>query len=127
MPGGIYTGTAGNLLKISYDGQVLWHIKSKPSSVGLVDGDTSIARFNMYGNIEVDSTEQNVYFPNRPASTNKGWQIRKLNLQDMTITTIAGIQTVGSQDGPAMNASFNVISDLRFDRAGSLWIADTYN
>ncbi len=127
MPGGIYSGSGGNFIKISYNGQLLWHLKSKGSGSTIIDGDTSIASFNMYGNIEIDSTEQNIYFGNNLLGSNNASQIRKFSLLDKTITTIAGTTTVGSQDGPAQNASFKLISDLRFDKSGGLWIADTYN
>lgn len=127
MPGGIYAAFDMRISKISYDGDLVWELVSNGKD--LVDGDSSIAQFTAHANIEVDSLEQNIFFCNRMRSgTGIGSsQVRKYNITDQTITTIAGNNVKGFQDGPALQSSFNTITDIKFDKAGDLWIADGLN
>jgi hypothetical protein len=136
MPSGIYLGGTNTLEKISYSGTLLWAVKSKtsipPANFYDFDGDTTVARFNTYGGIEVDSIEQNIYFVNYDGSSTLNghavWKIKKLNLPSHTISTVAGTNTgVDGLDGPASQATFNVSSDVRLDKFGKLWIADSRN
>ncbi|MEB3222193.1 MAG: hypothetical protein VKS61_08965 [Candidatus Sericytochromatia bacterium] len=52
--------------------------------------------------------------------------IRKITRAGL-IVTVAGTGHLGVQDGPAAAAQFAYPSDLVFDAAGALYIADTYN
>jgi len=137
MPSGIYLGGSNVIAKISYSGVLIWAVQTKPPQPPFtddydLDGDTSVAKFNTYGNIEVDSTEQNIYFNNLDYSNSINghsvWKIKKLNIAAHTITTISGAKTgVEANDGPALQATFNVIADIHFDKFGVLWIADGQN
>ncbi len=137
MPGGIYFGGTNIIAKISYAGTLLWSVTTKPSTVFPfndvdLDGDTSVARFNTYGNIEVDSTEKNIYFSNWDNNNFMNghtiWKLKKLDITVHTISTVAGTNVgVDAQDGPALQATFNTIADMRFDKLGGLWIADGLN
>ncbi len=137
MPSGIYLGGTNVIEKISYTGVLIWSIKTKPAQPPFtdtydLDGDTSVAKFNTYGNIEVDSLEQNIYFSNFDVNNvlngHNVWKIKKLNIAAHSITTFAGANTgVEANDGPALQATFNVIPDIRFDKRGGLWIADGQN
>ena len=137
MPSGIYLGGTNVIEKISYTGVLIWSIKTKPAQPPFtdtydLDGDTSVAKFNTYGNIEVDSTEQNIYFSNYDINNilngHNVWKIKKLNIAAHSITTFAGANTgVEANDGPVLQATFNVIADIRFDKFEGLWIADGQN
>lgn len=137
MPSGIYLGGTNIIAKISYTGALIWAVQTKPPQPPFnddydLDGDTSIANFNTYGGIEVDSTEQNIYFSNldygNSINGHAVWKIKKLNIAAHTINTISGANTgAEANDGPALQATFNVIADMRFDKFGVLWIADGQN
>jgi IPT/TIG domain len=137
MPSGIYLGGTNVIEKISYSGVLIWSLKTKPPQPPFInnydfDGDTSVVRFNTYGNIEVDATEQNIYFSNYdPQNVMNGhpvWKLKKLNITAHTITTVAGASTgVDGLDGPALQATFNQLSDMRFDNSDGLWLADARN
>lgn len=74
------------------------------------------------GAIAVDSTG-NIYF------TENGQVIRKASITTGVLSTIAGMQSRGysGDGGPATAAQFNTATDIQFDKAGNLYIADIYN
>ena len=137
MPGGIYLAGPTEIAKLSYSGTVIWAVQRKDPPPPFdnpydFDGDTSVARFSTYGNIEVDAAEENIYFNNYDSyHTLNGHvvnKIKKLNIPSHTITTIAGAGAGAEvNDGPALQATFNQVSDLRLDQYGVLWIADSRN
>ena len=137
MPTGIYLAGTNVLAKISYTGTLIWSITTKPALPPFddmydLDGDTSIAKFNTYGNLEVDSMEQNIYFSNydfnHSLNGHKVWKLKKLNLSTHAITTIAGANIgADAQDGLPLQATFSTIADMRLDKLGGLWIADMAN
>ena len=105
-------------------GSLLWSIESHGS--GNVDGDTSLAEFNLNGNIEVDPTEKFIYVLGSQAATLSS-QIKLLSIVDKTITTIAGTGNRGLVNGSALSARFGFIYSVLFDKDGGLYIADATN
>jgi sugar lactone lactonase YvrE len=54
-------------------------------------------------------------------------RIRKINTSSGEVTTVAGSDTVGDNDGNGTNASFMFPTELAFDNAGNLYISDVVN
>ena len=129
---GIKVGTSGNIYvsgsttiaKFNPAGSLLWSIESHGS--GNVDGDTSLAEFNLNGNIEVDPTEKFIYVLGSQAATLSS-QIKLLSIVDKTITTIAGTGNRGLVNGSALSARFGFIYSVLLDKDGGLYIADATN
>lgn len=128
--GNLYVlGADQSISKYSASGVFQWKILSH--GLGSVDGDSSVVKFNAvsFGNAPIDNNEQFLYF----ATVNyvvSGYpsQIKKLNLSNLNITTIAGIENVpGSIDGTAASATFKLIAGLAIDSYGGIYIADRFN
>ncbi len=128
--GNIYITNPTTIYKFNSSGVLQWKIKSHGN--GNVDGDTSIVRFAdnvgnglSFGNMAIDDNEQNIYLAT--INDNLSSQIKKLNTTTMTISTVAGTTTVGSADGPALSATFQLVSGLALDATGGLFISDGFN
>jgi hypothetical protein len=125
--GNIYVSGNGSstssIAKYSSNGTLLWRLVSHGS--GNVDGDTSLVKFALYGNIEVDPTETKIYVVSNPSSGPS--KIKVLDLTSKTLTTFAGAATAGFADGPALDAQFAFIYSITLDKQGGMYIADADN
>jgi IPT/TIG domain len=121
--GNIYVSGADGISKYTSSGTLAWRLMSH--GTGNVDGDTSIVQFNLFGNIEVDDTETNIYVSNL---LYPGSQLKKLNLTTKSLTTIAGDGTSGDVGaGPALSCKFRLISSSVLDNSGGLYFTDFDN
>lgn len=123
--GNIYVSGRTNIAKYSPAGALLWRLTSHGS--GNVDGDTSVVKFALYGNIEVDTTETKIYVVNNPLTAGYPSQIKMLDLNAKTLKTIAGTTTGGFENGPALSAQFSLAYSTTLDKKGGLYIADYIN
>jgi sugar lactone lactonase YvrE len=87
---------------------------------GFADGQGLQAAFNTPSGIALDH-DGNLYV----ADTGNN-RIRKITPQGL-VSTVAGDGQPGDLDGPAASARFNGPLGVAVDRAGTLYIADTYN
>jgi len=123
------------LYKLDYNGNIIWKVVSKydfmnSNSNWHIDGDTSIASFNMYGNITVDKDEKYLYFGNRYGPTSgvvNATLLRRLDLTTGTITTLAGGNSSTAVDGPAAQARFSLIWDVEAAADGKIYLAEAMN
>jgi hypothetical protein len=121
--GNIFVSGNNSIAKYNASGVLIWRLASH--GTGNVDGDTSIAQFSLYGNIEVDETEKNIYIST--LLTGQASTIKKLDLTAKTITTIAGDGTAGNTSGAALTSKFKLITTTCLDKNGGLYIADGFN
>ena len=123
--GNIYVAGRTNIVKYSPAGAVLWRLTSHGS--GNVDGDTSVVRFALYGQIDVDATETKIYLVQNTLVAAAGYpsQIKLLDLTAKKITTLAGSNTVGGLvDGSGTDAEFSLAYGVTLDKQGGAYIAD---
>src|SRR4030095_9399974 len=116
------TSPLSSIAKYSPAGTLLWRLVSH--GAGNVDGDTSLVKFALYGNIEVDATETKIYVVSNPSGGPS--KVKVLDLTAKTLNTFAG-STAGLSDGPALEAQFAFIYSITFDKQGGLYIADADN
>ncbi|NML20932.1 hypothetical protein HHL16_08605 [Pseudoflavitalea sp. G-6-1-2] len=103
--------------KITPDGEVTT-IAGKPQ-LGNADGVGSEARFyNPYG-IAINAANTHLYIGDQGNFT-----IRKIDLADNMVTTVAGNGEFTRKDGVGLNASFASPGGLTFDKDGNLLIAE---
>jgi hypothetical protein len=127
--GNVYLLSQTGIAKYNSLGTLQWKIESH--GYGNVDGDSSVFQLNTisFGNIAIDDQERNLYFASLDYA-GAGLvpsQIKKLDLQTLRISTMAGKQDVaGSADGPALNSTFNLITGLALDKFGGLYIGDGF-
>jgi hypothetical protein len=120
--GSIYVSGRNNIAKYSSAGALQWRLTSHGGD-GNIDGDTSVVKFRLYGNIEVDPTETKIYVINNVVGPS---QIKMLDLTAKTMKTIAG-STAGFADGPALESQFAFIYSITLDKTGGIFIADSDN
>ena len=127
--GNIYISNPTTIYKFNSSGVLQWKIKSH--GTGNVDGDSSVVQFLneiSFSNMAIDDNEQNIYFATFVNGVvDHGGQIKKLNTVTMTFSTVAGTVSAGSADGPALSATFQLISGLALDATGGLFISDGFN
>jgi sugar lactone lactonase YvrE len=126
--GAFYVTDAGNhairQLKAVAGGWDTVTIANSRGEMGSRDGRARQATFNFPNGIALD-TGTNIYVADQ-----SNYTIRKLTFsgRDWDVTTIGGQPGVqGSNDGAGVNARFFMPWGLVVDRAGALFIADTYN
>lgn len=114
--GNLYVSDADfTVRKITLSGQVRL-LAGTAGRSGLVDGTGASASFMPITGMVVDGGG-NVYVS---GDTN----IRKITPTGV-VTTLAGTQwTMGGQDGPGAQATFNAIKGMAIDPAGNLYVAD---
>lgn len=122
VSGTLYVADSWNhtIRKITPAG-VVTTVAGKAGLSGSVDGDGSAARFNFPQGVAVDATGL-IWV----ADTNNN-KIRRIAGSFATVTTIAGANTPGFEDGTGNSARFTAPYDLAPDANGNLWIADTGN
>ena len=128
LPTGIAVDGVGNIYisdkhnnvirKIDAGGMVSTFAGS--GAAGYADGQGTSAVFNEPAGVAVD-VAGNVYV----ADQNNN-RIRKITPQGL-VSTIAGSGSIGNVNGSASVASFYYPSGVAVDRAGNVYIADTYN
>jgi sugar lactone lactonase YvrE len=120
--GNIYVADQWNsvIRKITGAGQVTT-LAGRAGHPGSADGTASEAQFNNPAGVAVDSAGI-VYVADYANST-----IRKITPTG-TVTTLAGrAPQQGDADGTASDARFHYPSGLAVDRAGNVYVADTFN
>ena len=118
--GNVYVADAGahnRIRRISVDGVVS---DLAGGAEGRRDGTGSAAAFHTPSGIALDA-EGNLIV----ADTGNN-AIRKVSMQGV-VTTLAGDGTAGFRDGPGGQAQFNGPIGVAVDKAGNVWVADTYN
>ncbi|HYW69511.1 MAG TPA: hypothetical protein VE961_00665 [Pyrinomonadaceae bacterium] len=119
--GTIYVSDAGDnnrIRKISADGKVETFAGS--GQEGFADGPGLQAAFNTPSGLAIDPAG-NLYV----ADTGNN-RIRKLSPQGL-VSTIAGEGTAGYADGAASQAMFDGPIGVAVDKAGNVFVADSYN
>lgn len=118
--GNVYVADAGDnnrIRKIGVDGVVSTFAGAKE---GYADGIAGAAAFNTPSGLAID-TAGNIYV----ADTGNN-AIRKITPQGM-VTTLAGNGKAGYLDGASNQAQFNGPIGVAVDKAGKVYVADTYN
>jgi len=118
--GNAYLADAGdhNLIrKVGIDGVVT---TLAGGSEGFADGVGSAAAFHTPSGMAIDSAGNLIV-----ADTGNN-AIRKVTMQG-EVTTLAGNGKAGHADGPAAQAQFNGPLGVAVDKAGNVYVADTYN
>ncbi|MFN5423313.1 MAG: YDG domain-containing protein [bacterium] len=91
-------------------------------TAGNRDSDTLLnAEFNEPTGLYLDESN-NLY-----VTEAKSHRVRKINLLDETITTLAGSGAAGSADGSGVNAEFSSPASITGDGLGNLYVADLGN
>ncbi|WP_434627021.1 hypothetical protein [Chromobacterium sp. CV08] len=125
VDGSIYVADSGNNLirKITEDGTVT---TVSGSSAGFADGSLRKAKFYYPSGVAIDAETGLIY-----VIDSRNNRIRKLNINNNTVSTLAGSGAVGARDGKASIASFNFYGYyttgivVGFD--GEVYVADSYN
>jgi len=129
--GNIYVSGFSDIAKYTSTGTLIWRLRSHAPVSGNVDGDTSIVQFYLYGNIEVDDAEKNIYVQhlNTGVGSGTGSQLKKLDLTNRTITTIAGDGTEGDLivNNNPLACKFRMIASTLFDNSGGIYLAVSGN
>jgi IPT/TIG domain len=124
--GNVFVLSNDGIAKYNSTGGFVWKVVSH--GIGNVSGDSSVVKFNYitWGNPAIDDAEQNLYFADyNDAITNTPSQIKKLNLQTLVTSTVAGVANVGgSMDGSASTATFKTVCGLVIDKFGGMYIGD---
>ena len=115
--GNVYVGDNNTVRKIS-SGGVVTTLAGTPGLYGSADGTGSAARFSHLAGVAVDGGG-NIYV----ADVNN-YSIRKITSGGV-VTTLAG-GTSGSADGTGSAASFQALSGVAVDGAGTVYVTDQY-
>jgi hypothetical protein len=87
-------------------------------SKGHTDGKGNIARFSSINDLLMDGNTMYIA---------EATYIRKMDINNLNVTTIAGTGTAGFLDGPALTAKFSSIVSIAMDKNQNLYIADWSN
>ncbi len=87
-------------------------------------GHVAQATFNAPNDLKLDIVDNAVL-----VADSNNHRIRKVDLQTLTITTVAGNGSSGlsGDNGPAIKSSLNNPQGIAIDRIGNVLVADTYN
>ncbi|MCO5951129.1 gliding motility-associated C-terminal domain-containing protein [Mucilaginibacter flavidus] len=128
QPSGLAFDAAGNLYVADYLNNLIRKITPAGISttfagsgdIGFSNGTGTTAVFGKPSSIVIDAAG-NLYV----ADSNNSL-IRKIT-PGAVVTTFAGTGTIGSANGTALSASFNIPEGLAIDAAGNIYVADTFN
>jgi sugar lactone lactonase YvrE len=117
----LYVTDAGNqtIRKIVIATGVVSTLAGQDGVPGSADGIGTAATFSTPGGIVYK--DGNLYVVDYNSSL-----IRKIDVATAAVTTIAGTGSIGSQDGPALSASFNYPTSIA-ESNNALYITDTSN
>jgi sugar lactone lactonase YvrE len=87
---------------------------------GFVDAVGTNARFNLPYGIAYDGSNY-LYVTDRANN-----RVRRIDITNGAVTSVAGVSVAGSSDGVALNASFRAPTDIKYV-SGSLYIVDSGN
>ncbi|MEQ7801043.1 IPT/TIG domain-containing protein [Pedobacter sp. ASV1-7] len=130
LPNGIaYDPTTGDLIVTDRTAQAIKRISkdgvvTKIAGTGVrstVNGALSVATFNNPYKSAVDRNG-NIYVVDNGANL-----IRKIDLSNNTVSTLAGSSTAAFLDGQGTNARFNVPTGIAVDDDGYVYVADAAN
>lgn len=129
-PGGIAINSSGNLYvadllnnmirEVNFGSQQVTTIAGNSDTTADVNGPDSTALFYYPTSVVTDATG-NIYVAEYVTNV-----IRKISTNG-TVTTFAGSGKAGWVDSTGTTAGFNGPSGLAIDKAGNLYVADTYN
>ncbi|TVR03470.1 MAG: hypothetical protein EA398_04930 [Deltaproteobacteria bacterium] len=95
-----------------------------PRECGYVDGDYEEARMGLVIGMAMQD-DRYVYLAQRANGANA---IRRIDLEEQRVETIAGSAARGHADGPGAEAEFAGPGGIDFDETGEwLWVNDTFN
>jgi sugar lactone lactonase YvrE len=118
--GNLYLADAGEhnqIRRIAPDGT---HTVLAGHGEGYADGVGAAAAFHTPSGMALDAAG------NLIVADTGNHAIRKVGM-DGVVTTLAGTGVAGFQDGPAGQAQFNGPIGVALDKAGNVYVADTYN
>jgi len=129
-PGGITIDASGNLYvadmlngmirEINFGTSMVTTIAGVGDTTESLNGPDSTARFYYPTGVAIDASG-NIYVAEYATNL-----IRKIGTNGM-VTTFAGSGAAGQADSTGTSATFNGPSGLAIDKAGNLYVADTYN
>jgi hypothetical protein len=118
--GNVYLGINGSIARVDHSlDYYLTTIAGDPNTNGHTDGSGSLSRFHYINSLAMDAAG-NIY-------VGEDSYIRKMDGLSFNVTTVAGTNTTGFTDGPALSAQFDNIFSLAVDNANNLYIADWNN
>lgn len=129
-PSGVAVDRSGNVYLADTENQVIRQYTSTgnpraifgaPGRAGISDGASATARFSYPKGLALDGVG-NLYVADAANQT-----IRKITPAGV-VSTFAGVAgSAGSNDGAARDARFNYPFSVAVDRAGNVYVADTFN
>jgi IPT/TIG domain len=122
----LYFHTGDRVGKIPVTGGVPTWITTS-AGYGDVDGSLTTAQFFLYGGLAISDDEKMIYVSDNYNGLNSGNKVKLINLNNNTITTIAGKTGLSGGDGAALNVGFKIMGDLLLDNTGGLYITDIFN
>ena len=112
--------TGNNTIRMLTTAGVMTTLAGSPSSTGIADGASTVARFYSPSAVAADAAG-NLY-----VADTGNHLVRKISGGQVT-TLAGGPLAPGSVDGPSLSARFNSPSGIALDGAGALYVADYGN